>query len=328
MDHHHDVLLHLRPASLFALCLIVGAGGQDENSRAGGRYGVFMFPPPFMCFPNNSAVYVATALSDGLFTDPHVKRDGIRLRLRINGVDMASVDWHSASSGEEADEGLAHHFSIPGLPDGDYEAELMILAAGHDESQVGRAAQTSFQVDQTGRCEDGSSEETANSDAHHAGRDVRNQQRVLVSVAVGKKAWMSSVAPGSHAKSACDGSTMVSSIIERNALSPNSSLASDVWWEVDLGHVHDVHLIDVWAGLNDCALLSPFLSLLYLLQLQSIHARTPLHLYVCFVWHARMHAHTHTRAHKVRAAYAELAIGSLETAPLVHHHQKQHALKP
>jgi len=260
----------LRYTAVFVACLGVGGGEQDTVAHTDARYSVFMFPPPGMCFPSNSAVYVATALSDGLFADLRITRGGFRLRLRINDVDMASVDWHAGSSGEGPDEGLAHHFSIPGLPDGDYDADLSILAAGDDEMQVGHAAQTSFQVDSAGKCKAlaGSSDRSDHSDGQHTetGQDVPQSQprasnakgsgtrkgrsggRVLVNVAVGKKAWMSSVAEGSNAMYGCDGLTMVSTLVERNAISANSSRASDVWWEVDLGSLHDVHLIDVWTG--------------------------------------------------------------------------------
>lgn len=244
----------------------------------GGRYGVFMFPPPGMCFPDNSAVYVATALADGLFADNRVRRHGIRLRLRLNGHDMASVAW-DPGSGEECDEGLAHHFSIPGLPDGDYDAELAILLGddGH-RGQVGHAAESHFQVDHAGKCIPGAQED-ANAYATEGlreglrtdseGQDARDggaQERRLVNVALGKPAWMSTAAEGSDAGYACDGLTMVSSRVQRNALSRppqdppikvgrgegergrRSGAQDDVWWEVDLQRVYDLHLVDVWAG--------------------------------------------------------------------------------
>ena len=147
-------------ARLFMLvcCLAAKASGGGDNGATadselpkGARYGVFMFPPPGMCFPDSAAVYAATALADGLFTQARVRREGIRLRLRINGLEMASVSW-DAGSGLEADEGLAHHFSIPELPDGEYEAELVILLGGPDGGPVGLSAETWFQVDQAGQC--------------------------------------------------------------------------------------------------------------------------------------------------------------------------------
>ena len=283
----------MRACLVVAAFLVAWAGGQaddkavvapDSKLAADGRYGVFMFPPPGMCFPDNSAVYVATALADGLFTDDRVRRLGIRLRLRLNGHDLASVAW-DPGSGEEADEGLAHHFSIPGLPDGGYDAELAILL-GDDglagSGKVGHAAESHFQVDHAGKCLPGPAHAHAHAPAVGSagtegegtragggGQDARGggaQERRLVNVALGKPAWMSTVAEGSDAGYACDGLTMVSSRVERNALSrppqdPTSYMGGglgergrrsgaqdDVWWEVDLQRVYDLHIVDVWAA--------------------------------------------------------------------------------
>lgn len=298
-DAHAGVLL----ASLFLLaCSLAagaGGGGDDGATKDGelpkvARYGVFMFPPPGMCFPDSAAVYAATALADGLFTQARVRRDGIRLCLRINGLEMATVTW-DAGSGLEADEGLAHHFSIPELPDGEYEAELAILIGGKDGRPVGLSAETWFQVDQAGQClpEDaveapqrmeGNEQHTAT----HSEDRARSGPKILANAALGKRAWMSSVATGGDAGHACDGLTMVTARVQRNAVSapPSSLLApasapgaapghlpacpggaaeaagtegtgcegaagtsgQEVWWEVDLGNVHRVHLVDVWAG--------------------------------------------------------------------------------
>jgi len=284
---------------MLACCLAAGAGGGSDNDTTtdgelpkGARYGVFMFPPPGMCFPDSAAVYAATALADGLFTQARVRREGIRLSLRINGLEMASVSW-DAGSGLEADEGLAHHFSIPELPDGEYEAELAILLGGPDGGPVGLSAETWFQVDQAGQCLPDAGEAPQRGEGHerHSAGDSgrsRSRQKILANAAIGKRAWMSSVATGGHAGHACDGLTMVTTRVQRNALSapPSSLLApasapgaapghlnaasggaagaagikgkgragaastsgQEVWWEVDLGDVHKVHLVDVWAG--------------------------------------------------------------------------------
>jgi len=285
---------------LLAGCLASGAGGADDDGAlregARARYGVFMFPPPGMCFPDGAAVYAATALADGLFAHARVRREGIRLRLRINGFEMASVAW-DAGSGLEADEGLAHHFSIPGLPDGEYEAELAILLGGPDGEPVGLSAETWFQVDQAGRCLLNPEEAPRRGGAHErhmqgGGGGQRgpagSPQKILANAALGKRAWMSSVAAGGDAGHACDGVTMVTARVQRNALSappssrpapvsspgaapsePDESYSGaggevgvegagragaadtssqEVWWEVDLENVHQVYLVDVWAG--------------------------------------------------------------------------------
>ena len=293
---------------LLAVYHFTGAGGQTDIGGHGrlhvngaaafyesGRYAAFIFPPPGMCFPDNAAVYVATAITDGLFLDPRVRGEGIRLRLRINGFDMATINW-DGSSGLEEDEGLAHHFSIPGLPDGEHDAELAILLGGRDDALVGLSAETTFEVDHTGKCsldpadhldvplqnlhtprpscEQGTEEECCNGNSTDW---LGIESQVLVNVALGKRSWMSSVSAESDAHYACDGLTMVTSLVERNAITalplartssshaPNSKGASDgadrvhelkkarrhcedAWWEVDLGLVHQVHLVDVWAG--------------------------------------------------------------------------------
>jgi len=293
----------LAPLFILSCFLAAGAAGGGEEGEniegelpAGARYGVFMFPPPGMCFPDSATVYAATALADGLFTQARVRREGIRMRLRINGLEMASVSW-DAGSGLEADEGLAHHFSIPELPDGEYEAELAILLGGPDGGPVGLSAETWFQVDQAGQCLPDAVEAPQRSEGHErhtagdsdrSGDRSRSRQKILANAALGKRAWMSSVASGGHAGHACDGLTMVTTRVQRNALSapPSSLLApasapgaapghlyassggaagaagmegkgragaastsgQEAWWEVDLGDVHQVHLVDVWAG--------------------------------------------------------------------------------
>ena len=221
-----------------------------------GRFGIFVYPPPGQCFHDEATVYVATALSDGLFADARIRQEGIHLRLRIHDGnawhDMSTVAWDSDSS-EEADEGLAHHFSIPGLPDGEYDAELSILLGSIDGPTVGTPAETSFFVDHHGKCSMVSLDNggSVHSGAGAGGVEAEHgaQEAVLLNVAEGKRAWMSSVAAGSAAAYAVDGITMVSSLVERNAVSAaGEGGAGGEWWEVDLGEVHEVEAVDVWAG--------------------------------------------------------------------------------
>jgi len=257
---------------------------REFSGRA--QYALFMFPPPETCFPDAAAVYAATAVSDGLFADPRVRRDGIRVHLRINDFDLGTAVWDS-SSGLEADEGLAHHFSIPGLPDGEYEAELSILLGADGDEQVGLPAATSFIVDHAGECasdpaDTGGADSGVPRDGSAGGRSTQEPVQILVNVARGKRAWMSSTAEGSPASHASDGLTMVTSLVQRNALTaenqpPMPTLSSEkggfskaesdaqgesacdegqcsgqadseVFWEVDLGKAYEIHLVDLWAG--------------------------------------------------------------------------------
>ena len=233
-----------------ALCLVLG----EEDFAEHGRYGVFMFPPPGTCFPHNAAVYVATALSDGLFTNQRVRRDGIKLLLYINGNEMASVVWDPRSD-QEADEGLAHHFSIPGLPDGNYEAELSIFLLGGGDLQVGSSAVTDFHVDNSGNClhdqanepktvptehQQATPHKTLGGRAAHGGSGG-GEKNILVNVAVGKRAWMSSVAADSHASYAVDGLTMISPLVQRNALSAVPPAPSSLFSPVNTDDAFAAH---------------------------------------------------------------------------------------
>ena len=274
-----------RLSIMLGLIAVRGHEGGGQGFSEHGTYALFMFPPPEMCFPDSTAVYVASAISDGLFADPRVRRDGIRLQLRINGMEFAAAEWDS-SSDLEADEGLSHHFSIPGLPDGEYDAELAILLGAAGDVEVGLPASTTFRIDQGGECATGVADELPVSPGKSAdGTGATGHEKVLVNVALGKRAWMSSVAAGSHASYATDGVTMVTSLVQHNALTdaspsgspllPNERQLTDahmhpvrsdglgascqkgaacgkgdeeIFWEVDLGQSHQIHLVDIWGG--------------------------------------------------------------------------------
>ena len=58
---------------MLACCLAAGAGGGSDNDTTtdgelpkGARYGVFMFPPPGMCFPDSAAARLCVGRGLGL----------------------------------------------------------------------------------------------------------------------------------------------------------------------------------------------------------------------------------------------------------------------
>ena len=53
-------------------------------------------------------------LLTGSLSHGQVRRGGLRIALSINGMAAASAEWGPSEDPEDADEGLSHHFAIPG----------------------------------------------------------------------------------------------------------------------------------------------------------------------------------------------------------------------
>jgi hypothetical protein len=108
-------------ALLFLRAALIGSleagrdSGDPVESASERRYAAFMFPPPEMCFGLSEEVYLSTAVSDGLFRDAMVRAGGLNLSLYINGKHVASAEWGPSDDPDDADEGLSHHFAVPGF---------------------------------------------------------------------------------------------------------------------------------------------------------------------------------------------------------------------
>mmetsp|Transcript_33991 Transcript_33991/g.52965 ORF Transcript_33991/g.52965 Transcript_33991/m.52965 type:complete len:533 (+) Transcript_33991:145-1743(+) len=152
-------------------------------------------------------------------------------------MELAFVDWIPTDP-QEADEGLAHHFQVPGLADGYYEADVTVKLLGEDRD-LGLKGETSFTVDSVGKCS-----LSAVGDANLAPPTPVRDGKVLVNVAIGATSWISSPGPSAEAQFANDGSIMVSSKV-RN-LATSSTGKSFKWWEVDLKEMRMIEMIDIF----------------------------------------------------------------------------------
>uniref|UniRef100_A0A7S4NGE0 EGF-like domain-containing protein n=1 Tax=Guillardia theta TaxID=55529 RepID=A0A7S4NGE0_GUITH len=233
--------------NLLILCIILSRAAA-ATSAEGKHFALFFHPPPGFCFPNSQQVYLATSISDGLFLRDDVREHGLRMRLVINDQEVADVTWRP-NAGMESDEGISHHFHVPGLEDGEYEATFLLISLGTGK-QVGQEATTLFVVEEATNC----TETYGQYQSLHAVPSQQDSGKVLLNVARNKSSWMSCEAPGREAKHANDGSMMVSQVIDWRAETCNGKRTEHgVWWEVDLGESTEIELIDILEGQRPAA---------------------------------------------------------------------------
>ena len=91
-------------------------------------------------------MYLAISTADEIFKDSDVFKFGIQLNIFING-NQATTVTRSPSDDLEADEGLSHHISLPGLPDGAYYVRLELSLRAPTNPTIGAPSETSVCVE-------------------------------------------------------------------------------------------------------------------------------------------------------------------------------------